>query len=296
MEVESDPKTPDIFTEFAPHFQLSPGLPLNDDDDNDSIRDEIQQLSVFQKELQKELQAVINVVEIVQYDQESEDLEYKANSLRSLGSSRGSLGLSDDEILRQTSSLESEIEEETKEPRKRQRRMSFSAAFFKLAAPAQKLTLEQQKEKQKSLIQENLAILHPGLEDVLEIHQDMQDEILNDATKSFPRMEEMVQKRQTSLDEEKKKQMEMLSVKLQEIDPELMEQMQNVQVSQAEYVEQKKQEIRNSVKKVKKKSGKLTQTKSTKQFWNEAMSRLGHMVNKTRRTKETNGLSEEEEA
>ena len=138
--------------------------------------------------------------------------------------------------------------------------------------------------------------MHPGLEDVLEIHQDMQDEILNDATKSFPRMEEMVQKRQTSLDEEKKKQMEMLSVKLQEIDPELMEQMQNVQVSQAEYVEQKKQEIRNSVKKVKKKSGKLTQTKSTKQFWNEAMSRLGHMVNKTRRTKETNGLSEEEEA
>ena len=30
MEVESDPKTPDIFTEFAPHFQLSPGLPLNE--------------------------------------------------------------------------------------------------------------------------------------------------------------------------------------------------------------------------------------------------------------------------
>ena len=192
MTTEPEPETPEVFREFQPHFLLSP-LPLDDDDE--SIRNEIERLSQHQTELQKELQAVINVVEIVQNDEESEELQLQmANSFRSLGassrSSFGSVGLTEDVNLNYTDA------EDTSAPRIG--KMSFAAAFFKLAGGGQKLSLEEEKEKQKTLVKENLAIMHPGLEDVLEIHGDMQGEILEEVTKStqsLPRIEEIFEKK-----------------------------------------------------------------------------------------------------
>lgn len=288
MTTEPEPETPDVFREYLPHFALSP-LPLDGaNDDDESIRSEIERLSRHQMELQKELQAVINVVEIVQYDEKSEELQLQmANSFRSLGSasSLGSAGLTEDEIIKSSSNT-TDTEEDVPAPRIG--KMSFAAAFFKLAGGGeQKLSLEEQKEKQMTLVKENLAIMHPGLEDVLEIHGDMQDEIVEEVTRSMeslPRIADIFEKKQNSLEEEKQKQMDLLKEKLQEIDPELHQQIDDVRESQAEYVEQKRKEIQDSAQKKKllEAKGRLTRTKSTRRFWNGAMSRLGEIVKKKR--------------
>eukprot|EP00980_Cylindrotheca_fusiformis_P002957 scaffold683_cov124-Cylindrotheca_fusiformis.AAC.26 len=264
--------------------------------DEESIMGEVDRLANHQDELQKELQAVMQVVQIVEFDDEDRnDDDYNLrDSLRSLGSV-GSVDLpppptdeNDDDQLEES--------EEEKAPHQQifspiRKRMSFAKAFFKLSKPKTEGTLEQQKQRQKEIVKEELSVAHPGLEDIMEIQEEMQREIVQEqkdilADKKekenenlsvegrLPREEERTEKKRISLEEEKTKQMEMLAKKLKDIDPDLIQAMKTQKSAQAEIIAKKEEELRLSNSPHSQRRGRLTQTRSTKNFWDGAMNRL----------------------
>lgn len=275
----SPPETPKVIKEAHEISRLSGRLaaPFVDFDD-ESIRGEIERLSVHQQDLQKELQAVMQAVNIVQFTDESEELNLK--NTRSL-SFRSTLSQSERNSLQQNSwPEENEISEismtEEDTPvivsSSIREKMTFAKAFFHFSRP-KKQQLEEQKQRQKEILKEDLAKSHPGLEDILEIHHEMQNEIVEDAVakNDLPRSNEIIEKKKISLEEEKERQMKILAEKISDIDPDLMESMHSERLEQAGLVAKKKDEMRDKGKQ----GRRLTQTKLTKNFWNGAMSRLG---------------------
>lgn len=257
--------------------------------DEESIRGEVAKLSNHQDELQKELQAVMQVVQIVEFEDNYEDdldLSFrdsflKTESGRSLGSIEPQPSSEDqDDTSRTRDSIHSTTSV--------QQKPSFAQAFFKLSRPEVQVSLETQKERQKEIVKEKLAAAHPGLEDILEIQEEMQREILQEHKDTLAEKEkgdqeipleipltEDSEENKISLEEEKSKQMEMLAKRLKEIDPELMRQMTSQKERQAEIVAKKEEEIRRAKSPPRPlRQGRLTQTKSTKNFWNGAMSKL----------------------
>jgi hypothetical protein len=292
----SSPETPHEIREAKKISRLSATICYpNLDFDDESIREEVERLSVHQKNLQKELQAVINVVNIVQYADDSEELEnFRSLSFKSLtDSSRNSLqptSSGEDNEISEISMVDEPIPVPV--PARMRRRRSFSGAYFHFAKPKNmEEKLEEQKQRQKEIIKDDLAVNHPGLEDILEIHHEMQGEIVQDAVEKsdLPRVEEILEKKKVTLEEEKKKQMEMLEGKLREIDPALMDAMHSQTNEQAGLIAEKRAEILNASKR-----GKLTQTKLTKNFWNGAIRRLGSIVEERRHRGESESADAED--
>lgn len=270
--------------------------------DEESIRGEVEKLANHQEELQKELQAVMQVVQIVQFDDEDKydgDDDYLRDSFRSLGSV-GSIEPppppAEENENEKDLPIEGEDAEDTKPPHQQmmspiRKRMSFAKAFFKLSKPKDEESLEEQKQRQREIVKEELAATHPGLEDIMEIQEEMQREIVqeqkdiladmkekadqeNAPEGKLPRVTEIVEKKKISLEEEKSKQMDMLAKKLKDIDPDLIQAMRTQKNAQAEIIAKKQEELRLSHPPPRRNRGRLTQTKSTKNFWNGAMTRL----------------------
>lgn len=266
--------------------------------DEESILGEVEKLSNYQDDLQKELQAVMQVVQLVEFDDEDREDENDYNLRDSFGSlgSAGSIELtpSQDENDEDPPETDDDDEKPAQQPMMSpiRRRMSFAKAYFKLSRPDPEGSLEQQKQRKRLIVKEELAAAHPGLEDIMEIQEEMQREIVqeqkdiladkkekDDQGKAeegkLPRKEEIMRKKKISLEEEKTKQMEMLAKQLKEIDPELIHEMTTHKNAQAEIVAKKEEELRQSRTPLKRRSrGRLTQTRSTRYFWKGATTRL----------------------
>ncbi|CAJ1936177.1 unnamed protein product [Cylindrotheca closterium] len=283
-ESPDSPETPRIIKEVRDDLR-SRISEFHIDLDDESIRGEVAKLSNHQDELQKELQAVMQVVQIVEFeDHYEDDLDlslrdsfHKTGSGRSLGSIEPQPSSEDlDDTSRTRDSIHSTSSV--------QQKPSFAKAFFKLSRPEITISLEAQKERQKEIVKESLAAAHPGLEDIMEIQEEMQREIVQEHKDTLAEKEkgdhdlsptEDLEEKEISLEEEKSKQMEMLAKRLQEIDPELMRQMTSQKNRQAEIVAKKELEIKRAQTPPRApRQGRLTQTKSTKNFWNGAMSKL----------------------
>jgi len=289
---DTDAETPD--SPETPHFikEVQDDLrsrisELQIDLDEESIRGEVAKLSNSQDELQKELQAVMQVIQIVKFDEECDDDPdwsfrdsfQRAGSARSLGSIEPQPSNEDQDDTPRTRESIHSIDSEQQKP-------SFAQAFFKLSRPKIGNSLEAQKQRQKEIVKEKLAAAHPGLEDILEIQEEMQREIVQEhkdtlaekekSDEEIPPTEEPEEKK-ISLEEEKSRQMEMLAQRLKEIDPELMREMTSQKNRQAEIVAKKEEEIRRAqtpTRALRQSTGRLTQTEATKNFWNGAISKL----------------------
>mmetsp|Transcript_33821 Transcript_33821/g.82006 ORF Transcript_33821/g.82006 Transcript_33821/m.82006 type:complete len:333 (-) Transcript_33821:3869-4867(-) len=284
-ESPDSPETPRIIKEVRDELRNRISE-FHIDLDEESIRGEVAKLSNHQDELQKELQAVMQVVQIVEFEEQYEDdldLSFRdsfqrTGSGRSLGSIEPQPSSEDqDDTSRTRDSIHSIASSVQQKP-------SFAQGFFKLSRPEIAISLEAQKQRQKEIVKEKLAAAHPGLEDIMEIQEEMQREIVQEHKDTLAEKEkgdqeaplpEDLEEKKISLEEEKSKQMEMLAKRLKEIDPELMQQMTSQKNRQAEIVAKKEAEIKRAQTPPRaRRRGRLTQTKSTKNFWNGAMSKL----------------------
>ena len=207
-------------------------------DDDDEMRAELDRLSIAQVSLQHELMMVMKMVETMQTVEETyEEQESQLASDLHVEKPRGR-GLQKMEwTITSTRNLNVGDNGFTIEEEAPTKRKGFASGFFDLLKP--KESLETQRKKQKEVVHENLKIIEPGLEDLADCAEHTQEILVHE--NASHRLQELMKQKPGSLEEEKKRQEEILRLTLS---PELLQEMNHQQAHQAQILADKKEELR----------------------------------------------------
>jgi hypothetical protein len=253
-----------IRNKYASNRRGSYAADFGDDDD---IREELEQLGMAELELQLELQNAMRMVEVMQGV--GEDEEYNdyggEGTLQAINSTRSSL----------------EVIEDSPSHKKK----TFATGFFEV-----KESLESQKRRQMVIVKSNLKSIDPRLENAVDNQQQTQETIVEKKKQMASKdkqLQSLLNTKTNTLEEEKKRQMEILKLDLQTMKPGSEFIMALQSETQRIMVENKKQELEETKKVVNMKLEELNLSKNSKErnkpkFWSAPRKRLEQMMMRKR--------------
>jgi len=215
--------------------------------DDDSMRDELDRLSVAQVDLQIELLNAFQTVEVFQTFQDKDEDEPEKKDAEELevtvtmSSSQRNLmeGLEDS-----LTSIEAQLEVE-EDIAELTTRKGFARGFFKLVKTRiRRESLETQRKKQLEIVRSNLKEIEPGLGQLVDSHVRNQSIIVQDKVE----MEEIRKKQRErlmkikprTLEQERRRQTAILRLSL---DPALVQEMEAEHEKQESLIKTKEQEL-----------------------------------------------------
>jgi hypothetical protein len=235
---------------------------LGDDDD---MREEIERLGMAELELQLELQNAMRMVEGMHVVGEDEEYNGEASSSLTLQSMNNSTR-SSFEVIEELPSL---------------KKKTFATGFFEV-----KESLESQKQRQMVIVKSNLKSIDPRLENAVDDQQKTQETIVEQKKQMASKdkqLQSLLNTKTNNLEEEKNRQMQILKLNLQTMEPGREYIMAIQRETQRVMVEQKRQELEETKKVVNMKLEELNLSKNHKErnkpkFWSAPRKRLEQMM------------------